>query len=113
MPQAKIALVDHKGAKSGTKRTSPLIYHEYDNAIVVAASKGGQPTNPAWFYNLMANPDTKVQIGSEVREVRARLATGQERDDLWGRLVAAYPGYDFYKRHAKGREIPIVVLDPR
>jgi deazaflavin-dependent oxidoreductase (nitroreductase family) len=111
-PDARIALVDHTGAKSGTKRTSPLMYHEYGNAIVVAASKGGQPTHPAWFHNLMANPGTTIQIGSEVHEVRARLATDEERDRLWQELVTIFPGYEFYQRHAKGRKIPIVVLDP-
>jgi deazaflavin-dependent oxidoreductase (nitroreductase family) len=113
MPQAKIALVDHVGAKSGVKRTSPMMYHEYGDAIVVVASKAGQPTNPAWFHNLMANPDTTVQIGAETREVHARLATKEERDRLWSTLVATYPDYDFYQRNAKGRQIPVVVLDSR
>jgi F420H(2)-dependent quinone reductase len=113
LPQARIALVDHTGAKSGVKRTSPLMYHEYGDAIVVAGSKGGQPTHPAWFHNLMANPDTTIQIGSDVRKVHARVATGEERDQLWRKMVASYPGYDFYKRNAKGREIPIVILDLR
>ena len=112
-PQPRIALVDHTGAKTGTKRTSPLMYHEHDEAIVVAGTKGGQPSHPAWFHNLMANPDTTVQIGSEVREVHARLATGEERDRLWKKMVAIYPGYDFYERNAKGRKIPVVILDPR
>jgi deazaflavin-dependent oxidoreductase (nitroreductase family) len=61
----------------------------------------------------MANPDTTIQIGSEVREVRARLAIDEERDRLWKKMVAIYPGYDFYERNAKGRNIPIVILDPR
>jgi deazaflavin-dependent oxidoreductase (nitroreductase family) len=113
LPQPGIALVEHTGAKTGARRTSPLMYHEHGEAIVVAASKGGQPTHPAWFHNLMASPDTTVQIGSEVRAVRARLATGAERDQLWKKMVAIYPGYDFYERNAKGREIPVVVLDPR
>lgn len=112
-PQPRIALVDHIGAKTGTKRTSPLMYHQHRDAIVVAGTKGGQPSHPAWFHNLMANPDTTVQIGSEVRNVRARLATNGERDQLWKKMVAAYPGYDFYERNAKGRKIPVVVLDPR
>ncbi len=89
------------------------MYHNHGDAIVVAASKGGQPTHPAWFHNLMANPDTTVQIGSEVHKVHARLATDEERDRLWGELVAMFPGYDFYQRNAKGRRIPIVILDPR
>jgi deazaflavin-dependent oxidoreductase (nitroreductase family) len=101
------------GAKTGTKRTSPLMYHEHGNAIVVAGSKAGQPSHPAWFHNLMANPDTTIQIGSEVREVRARLATGEERDRLWKKMIAIFPGYDFYERNAKGRKIPVVILDPR
>lgn len=112
-PENPIALVDHTGAKSGTKRTSPLIYHEDGDAIAVVASKGGQPANPAWFYNLVANPDTTVQIGSEVREVRARVATDEERDRLWQKFLSSYPGYEFFERNAKGRKIPIVILDPR
>jgi deazaflavin-dependent oxidoreductase (nitroreductase family) len=112
-PQPRIALVDHTGAKTGTKRTSPLMYHEHGDAIVVAGTKGGQPSHPAWFHNLMANPDTTVQIGSQVREVRARLASDHERDRLWEKMVASYPGYDFYERNARERKIPVVVLDPR
>jgi deazaflavin-dependent oxidoreductase (nitroreductase family) len=112
-PEPRIALVDHIGAKTGTKRTSPLMYHEYGEAIVVSGTKGGQSTHPAWFHNLMANPDTTIQIGSEVRGVRARLATDEERDQLWRKMIAIYPGYDFYERNAKGRKIPIVILEPR
>jgi deazaflavin-dependent oxidoreductase (nitroreductase family) len=109
---ARIALVDHMGAKSGVIRTSPLMYHEDGEAIAVAASKAGQPTHPAWFHNLKANPDTTIQIGSVVREVRARIATEEEHDRLWPQFVAFYPGYDFLQRNAKGRKIPIVILDP-
>lgn len=112
-PTARIALLDHTGAKSATKRTSPVMYHEYGDAFVVAGTKGGQPTHPAWFHNLMANPDTTVQIGAEAHEVRARLASGEERDRLWKELVEMYPGYNFFERNAKGRTIPVVVLDPR
>jgi deazaflavin-dependent oxidoreductase (nitroreductase family) len=112
-PNARIALLDHVGAKTGAKRTSPLMYHRDGDAIAVVASKAGQPTNPAWFHNLMANPETTIQIGVEVREVRARVATDEERERLWPRFVASYPGYDFYRRNAKGRVIPVVILEPR
>lgn len=112
-PRAKIALIDHTGAQTGTQRTSPLLYHEHGDAIVVAGTKAGQPSHPAWFHNLMANPNTTIQISSDVREVRARLAAGEERDQLWRKMVAIYPGYDFYERNAKGRRIPVVILDPR
>jgi len=112
-PDARILLVDHKGAKSGTKRTSPLMYLEDGDVFAVVASKAGQPTNPGWFYNLRANPDTAIQVGSVVRQVRARVATDQDRDRLWPKFVASYPGYNFFQSHAKGRKIPIVILDPR
>jgi deazaflavin-dependent oxidoreductase (nitroreductase family) len=112
-PDARIVLVDHTGAKTGVTRTSPLMYHEDGDAIAVAASKAGQPSHPAWFHNLKANPDTTIQIGPVVREVRARIATEDERDRLWPQFVAFYPGYDFFQRNAKGRTIPIVIFDPR
>ena len=111
-PEAQIVLVDHTGAKSGAKRTSPLMYHQDGDAIAVAASKAGQPTNPAWFHNLKANPDTTIQIGTMVREVRARVASDEERDRLWPEFVAFYPGYESFQSNAKGRKIPIVILDP-
>jgi F420H(2)-dependent quinone reductase len=113
LPSARILLLDHTGAKSRARRTSPLMYHEDGDVVAVMASKGGQPTHPAWFHNIKANPDTTIQIGSVVRAVRARVATDEERDRLWPQFVAFYPGYDFFQRHAKGRRIPIVILEPR
>jgi deazaflavin-dependent oxidoreductase (nitroreductase family) len=111
-PEARIVLVDHKGAKSGVQRTSPVMYQEVGESIVVMASKAGQPTNPAWFHNLMANPETTIQTGHLVRSVRARLAEGEERTNLWARFVDIYPGCEDYQRSAGGRVIPIVVLEP-
>jgi F420H(2)-dependent quinone reductase len=110
---ARIALVDHVGAKSGVQRTSPLIYLEDAGNVVVVASKAGQPTSPAWFHNLLANPETKVQVRGEVREVRARVASDEERERLYPKFVAAYPAYDFYERNARGRRIPVVILERR
>jgi deazaflavin-dependent oxidoreductase (nitroreductase family) len=112
-PQARILLLDHRGARTGARRTSPLMYHEDGDTVAVVASKAGQPTHPAWFHNLLAHPDTTIQIGADVRAVRARVAADDERDQLWPSFVALYPGYDFYQRHAKGRKIPIVILEPR
>lgn len=112
-PEARIVLVDHTGTRSGVMRTSPLMYHRDGDAVAVVASKAGQPTHPAWFHNLQAHPDTRIQIGSVVRDVHARVATDEERDRLWPRFVALYPGYDFFQRHAKPRKIPIVIFDPR
>lgn len=111
-PGAGILLLEHVGARSGESRTSPLMYNEDGDVVAVAASKAGQPSNPAWFHNLKANPDTRIQIGSMMREVRARVATDEERDRLWPKFVAFYPGYEFFQRHAKDRTIPIVILEP-
>ncbi len=106
-------LLDHVGAKSGKKRTSPLLYVEDGENVFVIASKGGFPKNPGWFYNLKANPDTTVQIRSERRPVHARVAGAEERERLWPLAVKAYGGYEDYAARSKGREIPIVILEPR
>ena len=105
-------LLDHVGAKSGVKRTSPLLYIRDGDDLVIVASKGGYPKNPAWFYNLRANPEITVQVGSERRPVRARVANPEERTRLWPRVVDAYAGYDDYQRRT-GREIPLVILERR
>jgi deazaflavin-dependent oxidoreductase (nitroreductase family) len=112
-PEAKIALVDHRGAKSGVVRTSPLVYRADGESLAIIASKAGQPSHPAWFHNLMANPETTVQIGREVRPVRARLATEAESERFWPEFIAAYPSYATYRERAHPRVIPIVILDPR
>lgn len=111
-PAARILLLDHVGAKTGLARTSPLMYHRDGDTVAVVASKAGQSTHPAWFHNLRANPDTTIQIGPEVRRVRARVATDDERARLWPEFVAFYPGYEFFQRNAKGRKIPVVILEP-
>jgi F420H(2)-dependent quinone reductase len=110
MPQVRILLLDHAGAKTGVRRTSPVIFYEEEDLIAVAASQAGQPTNPGWFHNLKANPDTTIEIGSLKRHVHARVATNGEHNRLWPKLVAFYPDYDFFQRLAGNRKIPIVIL---
>lgn len=110
---APMLLLDHVGAKSATERTTPLLYFEDGDDVFVIASKGGYPRHPAWYHNLRAHPETTVQIGSEKRPVRARVATPDERDRLWPQAVARYPAYDDYQRRSKGREIPLVILERR
>ena len=105
-------LLDHVGAKSGTKRTSPLVYIRDGEDVVIVASKGGHPKHPAWFHNLRANPDTTVQIGHEKRKVHARVASAEERPRLWPMAVETYSGYSEYQERTD-REIPLVVLEPR
>src|SRR5881227_1043452 len=105
-------LLDHLGAKSGTKRTAPLVYFRDGDDVVLVASKGGYPKNPAWFYNLKANPDTVVQVGREHRPVHARVATPEERERLWPRVVENYSGYADYQERTE-RQIPLVILERR
>jgi deazaflavin-dependent oxidoreductase (nitroreductase family) len=105
-------LLDHVGAKSGTKRTTPLTYLADGDDFVLVASKGGNPRNPAWFHNLRAHPDVTIQVGTKRREVRARVATPEERARLWPKVVDLYSGYAGYQRRTE-REIPLVILEPR
>jgi deazaflavin-dependent oxidoreductase (nitroreductase family) len=107
-----VLLLDHVGAKSGRRRTSPLVYARDGEDVILVASKGGFPKNPAWFHNLMANPDVQVQIGSHRRPVHARVADPQERTRLWPKVVQVYGGYEDYQRRTQ-REIPLVILEPR
>jgi F420H(2)-dependent quinone reductase len=108
----QVLLLDHVGAKSGTKRTTPLSYLWDGDDLVIVASKGGSPRHPAWFHNLRANPDTTVQVGSRRAPVRARVATAEERKRLWPKVVDLYGGYQGYQDRTE-REIPLVVLTPR
>jgi deazaflavin-dependent oxidoreductase (nitroreductase family) len=108
-----MALLDHVGAKSSKRRTSPLLYFPDGDDIVLVASKGGFPKHPAWYHNLRANPDTEVQIGGKRRTVHARVATPEERKRLWPMAEREWPGYADYQARSKGREIPLVVLEPR
>ena len=106
-------LLDHVGAKSGIRRTAPLLYIRDGDDLVIVASKGGYPKHPAWFHNLRANPDTTVQVGREKRKVHARVANAEERKRLWPKAVASYGGYREYQERSKGREIPMVILERR
>jgi deazaflavin-dependent oxidoreductase (nitroreductase family) len=110
--RAPMLLLEHVGAKSGKKRTSPLLYMTDGDDLVIVASKGGYPKHPAWFHNLKANPDTSVQVGAERREVHARVANAEERKRLWPKAVEVYDGYEQYQART-GREIPLVILERR
>jgi deazaflavin-dependent oxidoreductase (nitroreductase family) len=105
-------LLDHVGAKSQVKRTSPLVYGRDGANYVLVASKGGYPKNPAWFHNLKAHPDTTIQVGPRHLQVHARVAEGEERTRLWALMVGVYGGYEDYRKRTE-REIPLVVLEPR
>jgi deazaflavin-dependent oxidoreductase (nitroreductase family) len=107
-----IVLLHHVGAKSGTERINPLAAQLDGDNIVIFASKGGAPTNPDWFHNLKANPDTVVEFGKETKPVHARVAEGAEQDRLWTTQKELMPGFAEYEEKTD-RIIPVVVLEPR
>jgi F420H(2)-dependent quinone reductase len=107
-----VLLLDHVGARSAIKRTSPLVYTRDGENLILVASKGGYPKNPAWFHNLLANPETTVQVGSRRMAVHARRAEGDERARLWPKVVHVYGPYADYQKRTE-REIPLVILEPR
>jgi deazaflavin-dependent oxidoreductase (nitroreductase family) len=109
---APMLLLDHRGAKTGKARTTPLVYVVDGEDIVIVASKGGHPRDPAWLHNLVAHPDVTIQVGRDRRPVRARVATPAERERLWPKALEVYPGYRDYQERTS-REIPLVVLEPR
>jgi deazaflavin-dependent oxidoreductase (nitroreductase family) len=109
--QPPMLLLDHVGAKTGKRRTTPLAYVEDRRNYVIVASKGGHPRHPSWYHNLRANPDTTVQVGSRRIPVHARVASAAQRKRLWPKVVEAYSGYEGYQRRT-GRQIPLVILSP-
>jgi deazaflavin-dependent oxidoreductase (nitroreductase family) len=107
-----LVLVHHTGAKSGIERVNPLAYQRLgDDSVAIFASKGGAPTNPDWFHNLVANPNTSIEIGTDRYDVTARVATGEERERIWEAQKKAFPNFAEYEATSGGREIPVVVLD--
>lgn len=98
------------GAKSGKLRKTPLMRVEHDGAYAVVASKGGAPTHPVWFHNIVAHPQVQLQDGAEKHDYTAHEATGAERDQWWDRAVAAWPDYADYQRKTD-RQIPVFVLE--
>ena len=111
MGKSPILLLNTVGRKSGKKRTSPLLYVVDGDDFVVIASKGGASTHPAWYLNLMANPDATVEVGDREVRVRAEEADPEEKARLWQKMVEMYPTYDDYQTKTK-REIPLLALRP-
>ena len=107
---APLLLLHHRGARSGTERVSPVMYQAVGDHLAVFASKAGAPDNPAWFHNLVANPDAVVEVGTETIPVRARVAGDAERAPIWDRQKARYPGFADYERKTT-RTIPVVILE--
>lgn len=108
---APILLLHTSGARTGRERVNPMMYQALGDAVAVFASKGGAPTHPDWYHNLVANPDVRAEIGTDERTFRARTATGEERERIWTRQKQDYPGFAEYEA-STDREIPVVILEP-
>jgi len=106
-----LLLLHHRGAKSGVERVNPLAYRRVGDSVAVFASAGGQPSNPHWYYNLVANPDVTVELGEDRYSARARVARGEERERIWRDVTSVLPVFGQYQERS-GRRIPVVVLDP-
>ena len=109
---APILLLHTTGAKSGLERINPMMYQDLgDGRIAVLASKAGADTHPDWYHNLVANPATTAEIGTETRTFVARTAPTDERTPIWSKQKDDYPGFAGYETNTD-REIPVVILDP-
>ncbi len=106
-------LLEHRGRKSGRRFTTPLLYLRHHEDLVIVASQGGLPRHPQWYFNLIAHPETRVHLkGHRGLPVTARVASAEERRDLWPLLVGLYADFAKYQAWTE-REIPVVVLTPR
>jgi deazaflavin-dependent oxidoreductase (nitroreductase family) len=108
-----LLLLHHVGARTGTERVSPLIYQAVGNGFAVFASKGGADHHPARFHNLKTNPETSVEVGTEVIAVRARVAAGDEHEGIWTKQKQDFSFFADYERKTARDKIPVVVLEPR
>jgi deazaflavin-dependent oxidoreductase (nitroreductase family) len=104
-------LLTTRGRKSGKLRRTALIYGQDGGSYVIVASVGGRPRHPAWYLNLVENPEVEVQVMDEKFTARARTASGEEKARLWKMMTAIWPAYDEYQSKTD-REIPVVVLEP-
>lgn len=109
---APVLILTSTGAKSGIKRTTPLMYLPDGDRMVIFASKGGAPENPAWYHNLRANPEASVEVGPEAIDVEARVTSGEERERLFKRQSERYKQFADYAQKTT-RQIPVVALERR
>lgn len=109
---APLLLLHHTGAKSGKERVTPLVYQPVNDKHAIFASKAGAPTNPDWYHNIVANPDVKVEVGTETVNLHARVLEGDERSTVWERQKELMPTFAEYEEKTD-REIPVIVLEAK
>ena len=105
-----LLLLTTTGAKSGQRRTTPVMYLPDGDRLLVFATKAGAPTNPAWYHNLKAYPEVTVEVGTETYEATATSLTGEERDRLYAKQASLYPQFGEYQARAT-RKIPVIALE--
>ena len=111
-PRGPVLLLHTRGARTGRACVTPLMYTQDGERYVVLASRGGSAKNPDWYYNLLANPEATIEVGSEVFDVDAAVTHGEERERLFTMQAATYPQFAYYQGKTR-RVIPVVVLARR
>lgn len=106
-----LLLLHHKGARTSTQRVSPLAYRKVESGYAVFASKAGADTNPDWYHNLKAHPLTRVEVGPDIVDVQARLAEGDEHEEIWSAQKAFNSIFAKYEEKTARSHIPVVVLE--
>ncbi|MEK6276696.1 MAG: nitroreductase/quinone reductase family protein [Actinomycetota bacterium] len=109
----RVGFLKVKGAKSGLERTTPLVYTRDGEKILLVASRGGDVKHPAWYRNVVANPEVRFSIDAQERAYSARELDGADRERAWPLVVRRYPGYAIYEQRAGERKIPVIELAPR
>jgi deazaflavin-dependent oxidoreductase (nitroreductase family) len=110
--RGRVGFLKVRGARTGAERVTPLVWTRDGDNMLLVASRGGDVRHPAWYRNIMANPEVRFARDGEERSYRARVAAAEERPRMWELVNRRYPGYAVYQRRAGAREIPIVVLEP-
>ncbi|MFV0460865.1 MAG: nitroreductase family deazaflavin-dependent oxidoreductase [Actinomycetales bacterium] len=110
---APLLLLHTTGARSGQSRINPMMYQDLgEGRVAVFASKAGADTNPAWYHNVVANPQVTAELGSDTKHFQARVASDDERTPIWQKQKQDYPGFAGYEK-STSRVIPVVILEPR
>lgn len=107
-----LLILHTKGAKSGNEHQTPLVYMADGDKYVVFASKGGAPSDPHWYRNVVANPEVTIEVGTETKSATATIAPQPLRDELYNRNAATHPQFKEYEAKTT-RLIPVVVLEPK
>src|SRR3954463_8405600 len=110
--KGRVGFLKVRGARTGAERITPLLWTRDGDKVLLVASRGGGVKHPAWYRNVVANPDVRFSKDGDERPYRARTATPEERPRMWELVNRRYAGYAVYQRRAGSREIPIVVLEP-